>query len=82
MLAWILKGKNVSCRIDENVDQDIACCLSLEAYKPDLFAKGSDTWNERNLPERNACWELGMKVVFTIGDFDKLWSSSQIRDYG
>ena len=62
----------------ENIDIDITSCLSLRYYEPDIFAKGGDTWDSDNLPEQALCKELGIKVVFGIGSFDKAQSSSKL----
>ena len=51
---------------------------SLKLYRPDVFAKGGDTWNINNLPEREVCEELGIEVVFGVGGFEKLQSSSDL----
>jgi bifunctional ADP-heptose synthase (sugar kinase/adenylyltransferase) len=54
------------------------CVEALRLYKPDVFAKGGDSWDEKNLPEYNVCKELGIKIVFGVGGFDKLNSSSKL----
>ena len=67
-------------KVAENVDEDITSCLSLRVYKPDIFAKGGDTWNTENLPEQAVCEELGIKVVFGVGGLDKKQSSSNLME--
>jgi len=64
--------------VAENVDKDITSCESLRKYKPSIFAKGGDTWDINNLPERAVCEELGIKVVFGVGGFHKEQSSSDL----
>jgi glycerol-3-phosphate cytidylyltransferase-like family protein len=59
-----------------NVDTDITSVESIRKYRPDCFAKGGDTWDLDNLPEAKVCTELGIEVVFGVGGFDKVQSSS------
>ncbi len=59
-----------------NVDADLTSVESIRKYKPDVFAKGGDTWNLDNLPEAKVCAELGIEVVFGVGGFNKVQSSS------
>lgn len=62
-----------------NICEDgLNCIESLRRYRPDLFCKGGDSWNEKNLPEYAVCQELGIKVVFGVGGFEKLQSSSNL----
>ena len=74
VLEWGLHGRGY---IVENRDKDITSCESLRYYRPDIFAKGGDTWSLENLPEREVCEELGIKVLFGIGGYDKQYSSSK-----
>ena len=71
-------GKNGE--VVPNVDSTIASVESIRKYKPDIFAKGGDTWDADNLPETDACKELGIEIVFGIGGFDKAQSSSWLTD--
>ena len=73
MLEAILGNRGV---VVANVDEDITSIASIRKYKPDVFAKGSDTWDAENLPEANVCNELGIEIVFGVGGFDKVQSSS------
>lgn len=61
-----------------NIDSTIASIDSIRKYKPDIFAKGGDTWDAENLPEADVCKELGIKVVFGVGGVNKVQSSSQL----
>ena len=54
------------------------CIDALRLYKPDIFGKGGDSWDEKNLPEYGVCKELGIKIVFGVGGFEKLNSSSKL----
>ena len=61
-----------------NIDKDITSCMSLRRYHPDIFAKGGDSWDLDNLPEKAVCDELGIKIVFGVGGYDKPYSSSKL----
>ncbi len=80
VLEWILEGKGVSFQVVENVDHDLSSKESLRFYRPTVFAKGGDSWNEANLPEMAVCRELGIHVLFGVGGFDKPRNSSDAKD--
>jgi cytidyltransferase-like protein len=81
MLEFLLKGKGKDYKVVPNKDPDLTCRRSLIEYMPiHIFAKGGDTWNEENLPELAVCRELGIKVVFGVGGFNKDKGSSDIKD--
>jgi len=58
-----------------SIDDDSSVCKSLEAIRPDIFAKGGDR-NSKEIPESNICHELGIKVVDGLGK--KIQSSSYL----
>ena len=72
----ILEGIKGVHMVVENIDQDRTCNLSLRQYKPDIFAKGGDTWDAMNLPEAETCTNLGINMMFGIGGIEKVQSSS------
>jgi len=74
-LEWGLKDKG---EVVMNIDKDITSCMSLRRYHPDIFAKGGDSWDLDNLPEKVVCDELGIKIVFGVGGYDKPYSSSKL----
>ncbi|MGA2669959.1 MAG: adenylyltransferase/cytidyltransferase family protein [Dehalococcoidia bacterium] len=76
ILEWGLRGRG---QVVENIDTDITCKSSLRLYKPDIFAKGGDTWDINNLPEKEVCGELGIKIMFGVGGYDKPYSSSKFN---
>ena len=76
VLEWGLKGRG---KVVKNIDKDITSRESLRLYRPNIYAKGGNTWNMENLPEKEVCQELGIKVVFGVGGFEKIWSSSQLQ---
>ena len=51
---------------------------AIRTYQPDVFCKGGDTWDEKNLPEYKVCQELGIRIVFGVGGFEKIQSSSNL----
>ncbi len=57
-----------------SVDNDQTVCQSLRYYQPDIFAKGGDR-TMSNIPEKDTCTELGIKMVFGVGGA-KIQSSS------
>ncbi len=60
------------------VDKDQTVCKTLELLKPDIFAKGGDR-NLKNIPEKEVCERLGIKMVFNVGG-GKIQSSSWLVD--
>lgn len=76
VLEWGLKGRGC---VVENIDKDYTSKESIAYYKPDIFAKGGDTWALSNLPEKQVCDKLGIKIVFGVGGYDKLYSSSKFE---
>jgi cytidyltransferase-like protein len=52
--------------------------LSLEHYKPKVFAKGGDRASLNDLPEEEVktCNDNGIEIVFGVGGFEKPQSSS------
>ena len=57
---------------------DVSTALSLEHYKPLIFAKGGDRASLKDLPEEeiNICKRNNIEIVFGVGGFDKPQSSS------
>jgi cytidyltransferase-like protein len=75
LLDWGLQGRG---EVVENIDADITCKESLLYYRPNIFAKGGDSWDLENLPERWVCEQLGIQVIFGVGGYDKPFSSSRL----
>jgi cytidyltransferase-like protein len=63
-------------------DEDRSVCRALRAVHPDIFANGGDRKPEGDpVPEVALCEELGIKMVYNVGDVEKPQSSSWlIRD--
>ena len=58
-----------------SIDEDKSVCKSLEAIKPDIFAKGGDRFSYE-IPEAKVCEKLGIKIVDNLGK--KIQSSSEL----
>jgi len=54
---------------------DISICETLTELKPDIFANGGDRKAD-NIPEYKLCKELGIEMVFNLGN--KIQSSSEL----
>lgn len=58
-----------------SIDNDRTVCKSLEAIKPDIFAKGGDR-TAGEIPEAAVCRKLGIKIIDGLGE--KIQSSSEL----
>lgn len=56
----------------------IDCIEVMRLHRPNIYAKGGDTWDAENLPEYKTCQELGIRIVFGVGGYDKVQSSSTL----
>lgn len=63
--------KVISC-----IDKDHSVCKTLEALKPDIFAKGGDR-TLGNIPEASVCKKHNIKMIFGVGG-GKVQSSSAL----
>jgi len=80
MLEFLLKGKDKEFEVVQNIDEDLTSRKSIERYKPNIFAKGGDTWNIDSLPEKEICEKLSIEIIFGVGGFKKDRGSSDIKD--
>ena len=55
-------------------DPDKSVCLELEKLRPDIYANGGDRTAD-NIPEKEPCKKLGIKMIFNVGG-EKIQSSS------
>jgi len=62
------------------VDKDQSVCKTLEKLKPNIFAKGGDRTLE-NIPEKEVCERLNIKMVFNVGGKKVQSSSWLLRKY-
>ena len=58
-----------------SIDEDKSVCKSLEAVKPDIFAKGGDRY-VYEIPETPICKKFGIEIIDGVGE--KIESSSNI----
>lgn len=58
-----------------SIDTDKSVCKSLEAIKPNIFAKGGDR-TVSNIPETDICNKHNIKIIDGLGE--KLQSSSEL----
>ncbi len=58
-----------------SIDKDKSVCKSLEAIKPNIFAKGGDR-TVSNIPEVDICNKHNIKIIDGLGE--KLQSSSEL----
>ncbi|MEK6910162.1 MAG: adenylyltransferase/cytidyltransferase family protein [Nanoarchaeota archaeon] len=58
-----------------SIDEDRTVCKSLEAIRPDIFAKGGDRM-AGEIPEGEVCRRLGIKIIDGLGE--KIQSSSTL----
>jgi len=70
----ILKSLEFVDEVVISKDEDLSVCKTLEMLKPDIFAKGGDRTID-NIPEKEICEKLGIKMVFGVGG-EKVQSSS------
>lgn len=57
-------------------DPDTSVQRALEKLKPSIFANGGDRKKMADIPEAKVCKELGIKMVFNVGEGGKIQSSS------
>ena len=58
-------------------DIDKSVCNSLKEIHPDIFANGGDR-TAGNIPEYKLCEDLGIEMVFNVGEGGKVRSSSEL----
>jgi len=62
---------------------DLSVCSEIQKIKPHIFANGGDRkpdWNP--VPEVELCNELGIKMVYNVGQGGKVRSSSDlVKEY-
>ena len=71
----IIKALRFVDEVFPSIDQDKSICKSLEAVKPDIFAKGGDRFSYE-IPEAETCKKLGIKIIDSLGS--KVQSSSEL----
>ena len=57
--------------------EDMTVCEPIRILKPNFFTKGGDRNSSANVPEFDACQEVGCEVIFSVGG-EKIQSSSEL----
>lgn len=71
----IVKSLKFVDGIFSSIDEDKSVCKSLEAIKPNIFAKGGDRLSSE-IPEAEICRKLNIRIIDGLGD--KIQSSSDL----
>jgi cytidyltransferase-like protein len=71
----VLEGLKYVDRVVMSIDRDRTVIATLDALRPDAFAKGGDR-NKDEIPERIICDKLNIKIIDGLGQ--KIQSSSQL----
>jgi len=69
----VLKDNKYISKVIPSVDRDRTVCKTLDNLRPMYFGKGGDR-NTGNVPETEICEQLGIQMVFGLGN--KIQSSS------
>ncbi|MFA5232537.1 MAG: adenylyltransferase/cytidyltransferase family protein [Candidatus Paceibacterota bacterium] len=64
-------------RVVISIDKDKTVRKTLEKINPDIFANGGDKKSPKDIPEKEICDKLGIKMVFGVGG-NKSQSSSKL----
>jgi len=62
-----------------SIDDDQTVSRTIEAIKPDIFAKGGDRTGPENIPEAETCRRIGCKLVANVGGA-KVHSNSDVSE--
>lgn len=77
----VLTNHERSGQIFDRTTKEYSVCRELEEIRPDIFANGGDRFAD-DVPEFKLCNELGIKMVFNVGEGGKVRSSSDLlKDY-
>ena len=77
--AYIVSSLKCVDEVFISIDEDSTVCRSLEAIKPNIFAKGGDRFSTE-IPESSVCEKLGIIMVDGLGE--KIQSSSWLLNKG
>lgn len=75
--------KNLKC-VDLtliSIDEDLSVSKTLEKVCPDIFTNGGDRSGHDTpeaIKEKEVCDKIGCKILFGIGGYDKIYSSSDL----
>ncbi len=74
--------RNVDYVIPFEIENDQTVTEALRRIRPQVFTKGGDRVGQATIPEWDVCQELGIELVWGVGE-PKLWSSSDfLKDWG
>ena len=59
--------------------EDMSVVMELRKLKPHIFVNGGDR-NKKNIPEVAVCEELGIEMIFNVGEGGKIQSSSWLLE--
>ena len=60
--------------------KDVSVSKEILRIKPDIFAKGGNRKNEKDIPEAETCKKIGCKIVFNVGPGGNFKYSSWLLD--
>lgn len=67
--------RNVDYVIPFEIKGDSTVIKALEIIKPNIFTKGGDRTNKKNIPEWDICNKLNIDIKLQVG-VKEIWSSS------
>jgi cytidyltransferase-like protein len=74
--------RNVDYVIPFEIENDQTVSEALRRVRPHVFTKGGDRVGQATIPEWDVCQELGIELVWGVGE-PKLWSSSDfLKEWG
>lgn len=71
----IIKAVKYVDEVYPSIDEDPTVCKSLEAVRPNIFAKGGDRF-AGEIPEAATCKKIGARIIDGLGN--KIQSSSEL----
>ena len=75
--AEILKAIKYVDEVVVSMDTGRDVSKTLTFVQPDIFAKGGDS---ANVPEKDVCDKLGIKIVYGVGTSIKINASSKLKN--
>ena len=61
-----------------SIDEDRSVCKTLEMIRPNIFVNGGDVQDASQCREAETCQRLGIQMIFGVGGYDKIRSSSEL----
>lgn len=69
--------RNVDYVIPFEIKNDLTVIKALKIIKPNVFTKGGDRTNKKNIPEWDICNKLNIDIKLQVG-IKEIWSSSDL----